>query len=41
MKAGQHDGNVVSSGESRGGRGSDGRDYIMLGMAAGGIQNSL
>jgi len=41
MKGGQQGGNVVSSGESRGGRGNDARNYIMLGMEAGGIQNSL
>lgn len=40
-KGGQHGGNMVSRRESRGGGGSDGRDYSMLGMEAGGIQNSF
>lgn len=37
----QHGGNMVSRRESRGGKGSEGRDYGMLGMEAGGIQNSF
>ena len=40
-KGGQRGGNTVSRRDSRGGKGSEGRDYGVLGMEAGGIQNSF